>query len=56
MLLNNINLSPVTQKLKTAVVGVAIKTDGVIISYCLFKIGTVSDRYLVCVWIMALPA
>src|ERR1035437_3421813 len=56
MLFNNINLGLVTQKLKIIVVRVAIKTDSVVIGNSLFKISTVSDRYLVGVRIMTFPA
>src|SRR5450759_1876387 len=56
MLFNNINLSLVAQKLKTAVVRVAIQTDRIVIGNSLLKIISVSDRDLVSVRIMTFPA
>src|SRR5664280_140722 len=56
MLLNDINFSPVAQKLKPTEVRVAIKANGVIICYRFLKVSIVSDTYLISMRIVALPA
>jgi hypothetical protein len=56
MLLNDINLSSVAQKLKPAKIRVAIKTNGVIISNCFLKVSIVSDTDFISMRIVALPA
>ena len=56
MLLDKVYLLPVSKKLKTVKVGMAAKTDSIIIGNCLLEIIAVPDTDLVAVRIMTFPA